>query len=216
MIRFLSKSLLVVPLLLLTLASLQVFTDLLLKVDCDTWEASVKPLQPGEHQSTHLPDGHRLATTCLDVDFLLVIEVRLKPVPHQLRWQRVSEVHESNSTDIGGVSVFNQGIDLLLGNLEGVELVEETEARGNNSTGRHPSYTTTHTSLTSASSFSGACCPRFQMVNLVVDLIHHLVEGLYGEQFHLEVGRALDICQDQRVNVHGPFIAVKLKNALAL
>jgi hypothetical protein len=42
------------------------------------------------------------------------------------------------------------------------------------------------------------------------------VEGLDGEQLHLEVGRALDICQDQRVNVHGPFIAVKLKNALAL
>lgn len=128
MIRFLSKPLLVVPLLLLTLASLQVFADLLLKVDCDTWKASVKPLQPGEHQTAHLPDGHRLASTCLDVDFLLIIEVRLKPVPHQLGWQCVSEVHESNSADIGGVSVFNQGIDLLLGNLEGVELVEETEA----------------------------------------------------------------------------------------
>jgi len=54
------------------------------------------------------------------------------------------------------------------------------------------------------------------MVNLVVDLIHHLVEGLDGEQLHLDVGRALDIRQDQRVNVHGPFIAMKLKNALAL
>ena len=57
-------------------------------------------------------------------------------------------------------------------------------------------------SLTSASSFSGACCPRFQMVNLsqsmeylslakitnylVVDLINHLVEGLDSKQFHLE------------------------------
>jgi len=129
LLRILSKSLLVVPLLLLALVSLQVFTDLLLKVDCDTWEASVEPLQPGEHQSTHLSDGHRLPTTCLDVDFLLVIEVRLKPVPHQLRWQRVSEEHESNSADIGGVRVFNQGVDLLLGNLEGVELVEEAEAR---------------------------------------------------------------------------------------
>jgi len=74
-IRFLGKSLLVVPLLLLTLASLQVFTDLLLKVDCDTWEASVEPLQPGEHKSTHLPDGHRLATTCLDVDFLKSVKI---------------------------------------------------------------------------------------------------------------------------------------------
>ena len=30
---------------------------------------------PGEHQSTHLPDGHRLATTCLDVDFLKSVKI---------------------------------------------------------------------------------------------------------------------------------------------
>lgn len=145
---------LVVPFLLLTLASLQVFADLLLKINCDTWEASVEPLQPGEHQSAHLSDGHWLPTSSLDVNFLLIVQVRLKPVPHQLGWQRVSEVHESNSSDIGGVSVFNQGIDLLLGNLEGVELVEEAKARGDYSTSRHTSYTPTHTSLTSASSLS--------------------------------------------------------------
>ena len=32
-------------------------------------------LAPGEHQSTHLPDGHRLATTCLDVDFLKAVKI---------------------------------------------------------------------------------------------------------------------------------------------
>jgi len=75
MIRFLSEPLLiilVIPLLLLTLASIQVFADLLLKVDCNTWEASIEPLQPGQHQSTHLSNCHWLATTSLDVNFLKV------------------------------------------------------------------------------------------------------------------------------------------------
>ena len=35
----------------------------------------VKAGEPGEHQSTHLPDGHRLPTTCLDVDFLKSVKI---------------------------------------------------------------------------------------------------------------------------------------------
>ena len=37
---------------------------------------------------------------------------------------------------------------LLFGNFEGVELVEETETRGNDATSRNPPHSTTHASLT--------------------------------------------------------------------
>ena len=32
-------------------------------------------LRPGEHEPAHLPNGHRLPSTCLDVDFLKSVKI---------------------------------------------------------------------------------------------------------------------------------------------
>ena len=52
--------------------------------------------------------------------------------------------------------------------------------------------------------------------HLVVDLVDHLVESFDGEELDLEVGRALDVSEDEGVDVHRPLVAVELEQALVV
>ena len=45
------------------------------------------------------------------------------------------------------------------------------------------------------------------MVDPVVDLVDDLLVGPAVHQLHLEVGRALDVAHDERVDVHGGRVA---------
>ena len=57
-------------------------------------------------------------------------------------------------------------------------------------------------------SYSRSPLPRLEVGDLVVDLVDDLVVGLHGEEVDLEVGRALDVGQDERVDVERAGVAV--------
>ena len=80
--------------------------------------------------------------------------------------------------------------------------------------------------LTAARGFPGAGGPGLQMINLVVDLVNDLVERLHRVQLNLpmqfirdhrlliksvdlEVGAALYVGEDERVEVHGSLVPVE-------
>ena len=56
--------------------------------------------------------------------------------------------------------------------------------------------------------YSRSPLPRLEVGDLVVDLVDDLVVGLHGEEVDLEVGRALDVGQDQRVDIERVGVAV--------
>ena len=66
------------------------------------------------------------------------------------------------------------------------------------------------------------CPPRSQAIcdllgaHLIVYLVDHLVESFDGEELDLEVGRSLDVGEDEGVDVHRALVAVELKHALAV
>ena len=81
---------------------------------------------------TELPSTTGLTTTikpwqALLTTYLFIIKIRLKPVPHHGRGEGEAEVHEPDPADVGRVAVVEETQDLLLGEFECVELVEEAE-----------------------------------------------------------------------------------------
>ena len=81
---------------------------------------------------TELPSTTRLTTTLkpcqvLLTTYLFIIKIRLKPVPHHGRGKGEAEVHEPDPANVWRVAVVEETQDLLLGEFECVELVEEAE-----------------------------------------------------------------------------------------
>ena len=80
-----------------------------------------------------------------------------------------------------------QAEDLLLGQLEGVELVEETEGGGGDPPSRDSPHSTTHSRGASASSLSRASGPGLQVINFVIDFVDNLVKCPDLKQLVLKV-----------------------------
>ena len=138
----------------------------------------------------NLPPLSLLAT------YLFIVQVGLEPVPHHGGREGEPEVHEANPADVRRVAVVEQTEDLLLGQFEGVELVEETEGGGGDSTSRDSSHATTHSSGASPSSLSGASGPGLQVINFVIDFINNLVKCSHLKQLILKV-------QSSELSSHG-------------
>jgi len=66
--------------------------------------------------------------------YLLISQVVLEPVPEVSGWQRVACIHEPQAADVRGVAVVQHASQLLPRQLQGEQLVEETEGRGDNPT----------------------------------------------------------------------------------
>ena len=118
--------------------------------------------------------------------YLRVVEVGLEPVVHHGGRQGEPEVHEAQAPDVGGVAVVDQAQHLLLRQLQRVQLVQEAEGGGDDSAGGHPAHPAAHPRGAAAGSLAGARGPGLEVVHLVVDLVHHLVEGSHLEQLILE------------------------------
>lgn len=72
-------------------------------------------------------------------------------------------------------------------------------------TPRTSTYPSAHPCL--ASCFPASFLPWFNMRDLKVDLVHHLVVGLELVELHFKVRRRQDIGQDHGVEVHSLFVA---------
>ena len=129
----------------------------------------------------NLPPLSLLAT------YLFIVQVGLEPVPHHGGREGEPEVHEANPADVRRVAVVEQAENLLLGQLEGVELVEETEGGGGDSSSRDSPHATTHPGRASASCLSGARGPGLEVINFVIDFINNLVKCSHLKQLILKV-----------------------------
>ena len=76
--------------------------------------------------------------------------------------------------------------NLLLGQFEGVELVEETEGGGGDSSSGDSSDPSTHPGGAPPGSLAGPGGPGLQVVNFVIDLVHHLVKRSHLKQLVLQ------------------------------
>ena len=165
-----------------------------------------RPVRGGRHQALYSPlvsAPPRPGAGCLDTTslhppprlhhhhhqhhtYLRVVEVGLEPVVHHGGRQGEAEVHEAQAPDVGGVAVVDQAQHLLLGQLQRVQLVQKAEGGGHDSAGGHPAHPAAHPRGAAAGRLAGAGGPGLQVVHLVVDLVHHLVEGSHLEQLILE------------------------------
>lgn len=81
-------------------------------------------------------------------------------------------------------------------------MLSDTEKLKNARTSTYPSA---HPRL--ACCFPASFLPWFNMRDLKVDLVHHLVVGLELVELHFEVRRRQDIGQDHGVEVHSLLVA---------
>ena len=124
-------------------------------------------------------------TTSPVTTYLFIVQVRLEPVPHHGGGQREAEVHEAQAPDVGRVAVVEETQDLLLGELEGVQLVQEAEGGGGDSPCRDSPHSPTHSCGAPARSLTGARSPGLQVVNFVIDLVNNLVKRPHLKQLVL-------------------------------
>lgn len=74
---------------------LQLLHQVLLNGDRDPRKKCGVPLQLHHPLTQHLSHGHLVAPTCLHINLLLIIQIRLVPVPHLLRVNAIPDIHKS-------------------------------------------------------------------------------------------------------------------------
>ena len=81
--------------------------------------------------------------------------------------------------------------DLLLGQFEGVEFVEEAKCGGRDAPRGHTPHASAHPGGAAASSLAGTRRPGLEVIHLVIDLVHHLVKCPHLKQLGLRKFRII-------------------------
>lgn len=167
--------------------------------------------------------------------------VRLEPADGGSVWlPSVSNVTHTQCSDVRWIGVCHQTVDLLSCQSQRIQFVQQTISGGNDAARAHTSnlkiqyrnhqstvrwergtkwipienitYPATHARLTGR--LPWATLPRLQMLDLVIDLVDHLVVRFQLEQMHFEVARPLNVCQNQWIQIHGRLISVQWQNVV--
>ena len=77
-----------------------------------------------------VPTSHgRVPQVGLDLDWLVIVEIRLNPPPYRVGISRITEEEKSKRADIRRIRVIQRELHLLLGSSEREEAQEEAEGR---------------------------------------------------------------------------------------